>query len=81
MYRIIDTKSGKLMSGSFSSKMDAKKVRDEKNINEHGEKKYNETEELDNGNIIYPNRYGCRFKVCRTDKHPKGASYKKVLAE
>ncbi len=77
MYGILDTKIGKLIDEGYKTKAEAKKIRDEKNLAEHGEK-YNEVETLKNGCVIYPHRYGARYKVCRTDDHPKGASYKKA---
>jgi len=76
MYAIYDTKTGKVdLSETFKKKKEAKVPRDKKNMNEHGNV-YNDTKILENGNIVYPNRYGARFKVVRTNKHPRGASYK-----
>jgi len=76
MYAIYDTKTGKVdLSETFKKKDEAKVLRNTKNMIEHGNA-YNNTKTLENGNIIYPNRYGARFKVVRTDKHFRGASYK-----
>ncbi len=76
-YAIYDTKAEKaLLDETFKSKDAAKVVRNKMNLEVHGES-YNETKILENGNIIFPNRYGCRYKICRTDAHPRGASYKK----